>query len=198
MIVSWFSAGVSSFAATYLMRDVVDKILYIHIDDQHPDSLRFVKDCEALLQKPIEIMQSRYKSVDNVIQQFQMIRLQKYAKCTDVLKKRVRKEWEQLQYEPLEYVWGFDLKETDRVERLLESMPEFTHHFPLVERQLTKDDCHAVSKALGLKRPVMYDMGYNNNNCIGCIKGGMGYWNKIRIDFPDVFQRMATRERDWT
>ena len=27
------------------------------------------------------------------------------------------------------------------------------------------------------------------------VKGGMGYWNKIKVDFPEVFQRMATLER---
>ena len=41
----------------------------------------------------------------------------------------------------------------------------------------------------------MYDLGYNNNNCVGCVKGGMGYWNKIRIDFPDVFESRAKVER---
>jgi len=41
----------------------------------------------------------------------------------------------------------------------------------------------------------MYDLGYPNNNCIGCVKGGMGYWNKIRIDFPDVFEQRAKEER---
>ena len=38
-------------------------------------------------------------------------------------------------------------------------------------------------------------LGYKNNNCIGCVKGGMGYWNKIRVDFPDVFERRAVLER---
>ena len=41
----------------------------------------------------------------------------------------------------------------------------------------------------------MYRMGYRNNNCIGCVKGGAGYWNKIRKDFPQVFARMAMVER---
>lgn len=41
----------------------------------------------------------------------------------------------------------------------------------------------------------MYDLGYNNNNCIGCVKGGMGYWNKIRIDFPEVFESRSKLER---
>jgi hypothetical protein len=41
----------------------------------------------------------------------------------------------------------------------------------------------------------MYKLGYGNNNCIGCVKGGKGYWNKIRRDFPDYFERMAEAER---
>ena len=28
-----------------------------------------------------------------------------------------------------------------------------------------------------------------------CLKGGAGYWNKIREDFPDHFNRMADLER---
>ena len=42
----------------------------------------------------------------------------------------------------------------------------------------------------------MYDLGYYNNNCRGCVKGGMGYWNKIRVDFPEVFANRAKMERD--
>ena len=41
----------------------------------------------------------------------------------------------------------------------------------------------------------MYRLGYHNNNCIGCVKGGMGYWNKIKDDFPEQFDRMAKLER---
>ncbi len=60
---------------------------------------------------------------------------------------------------------------------------------------VTKDDCYtAISKA-GIEIPAMYKLGYDNNNCIGCVKGGQGYWNKIRVDFPDAFERMAKQER---
>ena len=41
----------------------------------------------------------------------------------------------------------------------------------------------------------MYDLGFPNNNCVGCIKGGMGYWNKIREEFPEVFAARAALER---
>ena len=47
----------------------------------------------------------------------------------------------------------------------------------------------------GIEIPEMYKLGYRNNNCIGCVKGGMGYWNKIRVDFPEHFKRMADFEK---
>lgn len=46
----------------------------------------------------------------------------------------------------------------------------------------------------GIEIPVMYKMGYNNN-CIAYVKGGMGYWNKIRLDFPNKFNEVARIER---
>jgi hypothetical protein len=46
----------------------------------------------------------------------------------------------------------------------------------------------------GIELPEMYKIGYNHNNCIGCVKGGKGYWNKIRVDFPDVFDKMKQAE----
>jgi len=192
--VAWFSAGVSSFIASYIAKP--DKVIYIDIDNQHPDSMRFVKDCETILNKPIEVLKSQYGSVDNVIEQFRFISSAYGAKCTDVLKKRVRKEWEYAHNDyDITYVWGFDLSEKHRAERLLESMPEFKHEFPLIENQLTKQECHGICEKLGVKRPIMYDLGYLNNNCIGCVKGGMWYWNQIRKDFPEVFKRRAKQER---
>lgn len=197
MIVSWFSAGVSSFIAAYIEKDNIDKIIYTHIDDQHEDSMRFLRDCEKALGKEIEILQSPYKNVSDVVRQFRFINSPYGAKCTDILKKRVRKEWEHAHKgEDLTYIWGYDIEERHRAERLLESMPQFKHKFPLIERGFKKEDCHGILRELGIKRPAMYDLGYRNNNCIGCVKGGMGYWNRIRVDFPDIFKDRAALERE--
>lgn len=195
--VCWLSAGVSSFVAGYLVRDTVDKFIYIDIDDQHPDSIRFINDCEAVLGKPVEKLKSQYGSVEKVIRQFRYVSGVGGAKCTEVLKKRVRKEWEYAHRDyAITYVWGFDLNEKHRADHLETSMQDFQHEFPLIDRGLTKQDAHAICEKLGVKRPVMYDMGYMNNNCIGCVKGGMGYWNKIRRDFPEVFDGRAKLERE--
>jgi hypothetical protein len=152
-------------------------------------------DCELELNGKIDILQSKYKSVGNVIRTFRFVNSAHGAKCTEILKKRVRKEWEYGKKD-LTYIWGYDLSETDRAENIVEAFPEHNHIFPLIERGLYKEDCHGICKHLKIKRPKMYDLGYRNNNCIGCVKGGMGYWNKIRIDFPEVFAERSRQERE--
>lgn len=200
LTVSWLSAGVSSFIATWLVKDKVDEMYYIDIADQHPDSMRFIKDCEKALGKEIRILKSlQYDSVEEACLGGCCIRIAPtgYAPCTSYLKQRVRKEQFELLHknDEITYVWGFDCNEKDRAERLYQSMSNYNHIFPLIDNNLSKDDCHAICRELSVKRPLMYDLGYNNNNCIGCVKGGMGYWNKIRVDFPEVFEKRAKLER---
>jgi len=195
LTVAWFSGGVSSAVAVKLAAQNIDQIFYIHIDDQHEDTMRFVKDCEEWFGKPVEIMHSQYRSVENACLGAGWVNGPHGAHCTLSLKQRPRKEWERQQTRPLRYVWGMDADETDRCSRLCDAMPKQEHIFPLVEGGLSKKDAHKVLRASGIRRPAMYDLGYHNNNCVGCVKGGMGYWNKIREDFPDVFANRAAMER---
>ena len=62
MKVVWLSAGVSSFVAGYLAKDV-DEWIYIDIEDQHPDSMRFIHDCEKVIGKPVTVLRSPYYSI---------------------------------------------------------------------------------------------------------------------------------------
>lgn len=198
MIVSWFSAGVSSAVATKIMINEIDKIIYTHIDDQHPDSMRFVRDCEQWFSKEIEITQSRYKTAEAAWRASGLHRpnTPQGAPCTRLLKRRVRAEWE-MDKTDLTYIWGFDIDEKDRAERIVENMRQQRHLFPLIDKSISKKHAHEILSASGIKRPVMYDLGYNNNNCVGCLKASSkGYWNHIRIDFPDVFERRAKAERE--
>ena len=197
--VSWFSAGVSSAVATKLAIDEIDHIVYIHIDDQHEDTLRFVDECEQWFGRPIERLQSPYKTVEKACLAAGgrgYINGPGGAACTLRLKKRVRQHWEKGHPGLLRYVWGLDANEKDRADRIeTETMPDNEHIFPLIDQKITKEQAHEILTASGIKRPAMYDLGYHNNNCVGCVKGGMGYWNKIRQDFPEVFEQRAKMER---
>lgn len=196
MKVCWFSTGISSFVAAYLAEDV-DEIIYTHVSNQHSDSLRFLADCESILGRDITVLQSeRYASVEDVIEKTRCVNTPWGAPCTRCLKRDVRKAWEKEHPDHHIYVWGFDCTEVKRAERLEKAMPDFEHEFPLIERGITKREAHGIAHRLGLRRPAMYDLGYPNNNCVGCVKGGKGYWNKIRVDFPDVFEARAKLERE--
>jgi hypothetical protein len=198
--VCWVSAGISSFMAGYLANNV-DEWIYIDIQDQHEDSIRFIKDCEKAIGREIQVVRSKeYRCVEDCVRAFGGFRNpgNGFAPCTNWLKKRVRKEWEEAHRDyNLTYVWGFDLKEKTRAERTIDSNPQASHEFPLIEKGLSKQDVHGLfEKMFSFPRPAMYELGYPNNNCVGCTKGGMGYWNNIRKDFPEVFSGRAKLERD--
>ena len=193
--VSYFSGGVSSAVATKLAINEIDMIVYTHIDDQHPDTMRFVKDCELWFGKPVKILQSRFKTVDEACRYASFIRGPSGAPCTRILKRDVRKKFEADLGCKIRSVWGLDSQEKARMERIEDSMPGHIHRFPLAEKHVSKQYAHEILKASGIKRPLMYSMGYHNNNCVGCVKGGAGYWNKIRLDFPDVFESRSKLER---
>lgn len=115
MIVSWFSCGVSSAVATKIALEKYPelKIIYIDIEDQHKDSLRFLNDCQKWFNSPIEILMSPYRNVHNVITSQRYVNGPSGAPCTRLLKKRVRREWEMIN-KPNKYIWGMDASKRER------------------------------------------------------------------------------------
>ena len=92
-------------------------------------------------------------------------------------------------------VFGYTVEEQDRVDRFIDANNDVNLWSILIDKGLTKQDCLAILQLAKIELPAMYELGYQNNNCIGCVKGGAGYWNKIRIDFPKQFDRMAAMEK---
>ena len=200
MIIAWFSCGVTSAVACKLAlqmyKDV--RIFYIDTNSCHPDNERFIKDCERWLGQPIERRKSAvYKDVDDVLLRKSYINGPHGAACTSLLKKSVRYAIQDELGEWDGQVWGFDYckREINRAIRFRQQNPDTKPLFPLIERMISKTDALGILKMAGIEIPAMYRLGYSNNNCIGCVKGGISYWNKIRHDFPDRFRRMAEIER---
>ena len=198
LTVSYFSAGVSSAVATRLAIGQIDRIMYTHIDDQEEDTLRFVEDCESWFGKPVEIWRNeKYRTVDAVCRAQRFIRAPKSgAVCTKHLKRLVRQRFEHENEGKLRIVWGMDYDERDRAETIVENMQNYEHLFPLIEHKIAKEEAHQILTASGIKRPNAYDLGFHNNNCRGCVKGGMGYWNLVRQVWPEIFASRARMERD--
>lgn len=206
-ILGWWSAGITSaVACKYALEMYSDvKLYYIHIDTAHPDNERFKSDCEKWYGVKIETLQSKeFKNQFEVIEKTGAVNTPEGAPCTKKLKKEVRYDFEAMNqsslfndYTILNQVWGFeyDKAQVNRAIRHGQQYPGTNPLFPLIEKGVDKNMCGGILINAGIQLPEMYKLGYSNNNCIGCVKGGKGYWNKIRVDFPETFTRMSTIER---
>jgi len=197
MIISNFSGGITSAVATKLaLQQYPDlKILYIETGSHHPDMVRFLNECEIYFAKPIERLQSRYKDHFDVIERTRFINGPSGASCTKMLKIRVRQGYEYDKF--IEgYIWGFDYSPSDikRFERIKANIPEYNHYAPLIDKEITKNEAAGIFSNSGVVLPEMYKLGYPNNNCIGCVKGGKAYWLMIQQDFPEHFDKMVKLE----
>lgn len=199
MKIAWFSGGVTSAVACKLALKQYDdvEIVFIETGSHHPDLLRFKDDCEKWFNQKITVIQSKYKNHFEVFEKTGVLSMPHYTPCTTLLKVRPRQEFESKHPEITHYIWGFEsgAKEENRAKKMCDRYPEYQHIFPLIENNLNKESCLALVEQAGIKIPEMYLKGYHNNNCIGCVRGGAGYWNKIRQDFPEHFKRMSEIER---
>jgi 3'-phosphoadenosine 5'-phosphosulfate sulfotransferase (PAPS reductase)/FAD synthetase len=200
-VVSWFSCGAASAVATKMVldrREPGQEIVIAYCDTlkrEHPDNRRLIADCEKWFGQEIVIVgnDDYERDTDQVFRKTRYLVGPRGARCTGELKKKVR--WGFARPTDI-VVIGFTKEEEKRVKQLSKSEPMTRFLFPLLDAGVSKDDCYAALGAAGIELPAMYRLGYRNNNCIGCVKGQAGYWNKIRVDFPERFAEMAAIERE--
>lgn len=196
-VLSWFSCGdASAVTAKLMVEKYGDQCEVLYCDTfayEHPDNRRFFSDVERWIGRRIGILRStEYADIYDVFERTKWIVGVGGARCTTELKKNVRKAYQRVDDI---HAFGFTSEEKTRIDRFWQENPELFAEFPLYEQGITKADCHRIIRDAGIEIPMMYKLGYKNNNCIGCVKGQAGYWNKIRVDFPDAFNRMAKMER---
>jgi 3'-phosphoadenosine 5'-phosphosulfate sulfotransferase (PAPS reductase)/FAD synthetase len=197
-VLVWFSCGAASAVAAKMTLGKYDRarvrLLYTDPGSEHPDNVRFRAECEAWFGHPVEVLKNpKYQDTWDLWEKRRYLNGPFGALCTTELKKSLRQRLETLREIQ---VFGYTAEEEHRAKRFREQNPEVMLSTPLIDAGLTKSDTIAMIERAGIEIPAMYRLGYRNNNCVGCVKGGMGYWNKIRRDFPETFERMALLERD--
>ena len=194
-IVCQFSCGAASAVATKLAiakysgtHDV--QIINAFLKEEHPDNRRFAADCERWFGRTVTMLRDeKYgASVVEVFRREQFMKGPRGAPCSRALKRKVLDAWKR----PGDImVFGYTMEETDRLDDFRERNPELPVLAPLIDAGLGKEDCKAMVERAGIVLPMMYRLGYENANCIGCVKGGEGYWRAIREDFPEYFEAIC-------
>jgi hypothetical protein len=94
-------------------------------------------------------------------------------------------------------IYGYTANEKHRVIQWQNHNTDRIIECPLIPKFLTKEDCHGIIESVGIDLPLMYHQGFQNNNCVACVKArdAPNYWKRIRKYYPEEFQRMAELER---
>jgi len=205
-IIAWWSGGITSAVTCKICIDLygLDSVRLIFIDtkNEDDDTYRFKKDCEDWYGKEIETISgigSKYSSVQDVWVKHKSLNVAHGAVCSSELKRRVREVWEK------ENTWkhqafGFELSEVKRAKGMTLNHSHTKPIYPLLMFAYTKKDCIKIVQDAGLRVPRTYELGFLNNNCFntGCVQGGIGYWQKMKREFPEKFDAMAEMEHKLT
>lgn len=202
-IAVWFSCGAASTVAA---KKTIELYAHSHnirvvnnpVAEEDEDNRRFLADVERWLEVPIEIALNKNFPSGSAVEVWEKRRFMSGptgAPCTQELKKRARQQWEE-ENKPDYHVLGFTADEKARHERF--TLTERTNVIPvLIDLGITKADCFRIVSDAGIALPKVYLRGYPNANCLGCVKAtSPTYWNHLRKQDPEVFQRRAEQSRD--
>ena len=203
MIAVWFSCGVASAVAAKKTIEKYGDICKVRVInnpviEEDKDNTRFLIDIEKWIKTPIEFaINSKYPSCSavDVWNKRKFMSGVQGAPCTLELKKIARREWEE-ENKPDWHVLGFTLDEKRRSDNFIQN--ERSNLIPiLIDEGITKKDCFRIIRKARIRIPEIYDLGYPNANCIGCVKAtSPTYWNHVRKVHPEVFEQRAKQSRE--
>ncbi|OYU50874.1 MAG: hypothetical protein CFE27_14730 [Alphaproteobacteria bacterium PA1] len=190
-----FSCGAASAVSLLLACHQSNNVDAVYADTggEHPDNMRFLRDVEAYTGVQITIVKGAFDSPLDVWRKRRYMKGPNGASCTTELKRLPLMPYWTLDRD---HIMGFDVGEKDRLEKAQEREAPFKIRSLLIEKNLSKKDCFAILDDAGIALPEMYKLGFRNANCIGCPKGGKGYWNHVRKVFPKHFADVAQVQRE--
>lgn len=203
-IICWWSGGITSAVACFMAITIYGKencrVIFIDTKNEDKDTYRFMKDCEKWYGITIEtITNEKYSTIQEVWRSFKSLNVSFGAICSSELKREVRKEWQRNNTYKYQ-VFGFDIDEPKRAKGMTTNYPKAKAIYPLLMFGTTKKECIKIVEEQNIEVPMMYKLGFHNNNCFstGCVQGGIGYWQKMQKDFPKKFEAMANMEHELT
>jgi 3'-phosphoadenosine 5'-phosphosulfate sulfotransferase (PAPS reductase)/FAD synthetase len=184
-------------ADSHELADKYESIHFVYCDTlayEHPDNLRFLREIEEWIDRPIEIISSKkYTDIFDVFDKTGWLVGPGGARCTTELKKVPRQEYSRPDDT---HCFGLTSDEGKRIDLFEKNNPELSMDWILRDSNMTKHSCYKLLKDNGIELPAMYKLGFRNNNCRCCVKASsFGYWNRVRRLWPDIFDKMARQER---
>lgn len=204
-IICWWSGGITSAVACKVAQELFSGkfelvFVFIGTENEDSDTYRFKKDCEKWYSHEIITISSigsKYKNIQDVWIKYKSLNVAHGAICSTELKREVREAYQkEIEYDHQVFGFEFNKSEMNRALGLAKNHSDAKAIFPLLMFGYDKNKCIQVVQEAGIEIPRAYSLGFQNNNCLGtgCVQGGIGYWQKMKRDFPDKFNKMADME----
>lgn len=197
--VVWFSCGAASACAAKLAVQIHKTVEIVYCDTmstEHPDNARFFDDVQRWIGQPITVIKSAtYETINDVFERTRYMAGIRGARCTTEMKKLPREAFQQIGDV---HIFGYtdDKKEHKRAVDFEDRNPTLNVEWLLIELGIGKAQCLDMLRTSGIALPAMYALGFDHNNCLGCVKStSAGYRNKIRRLFPEVFSLRCKQSR---
>lgn len=199
-VIAWWSGGLTSAVTCWLCIQWfgIEQVRVIMIDtkNEDPDTYRFKSDCEKWYGCKIEaISRTDFKNIREVWRHYKSLNVANGAICSAVLKREVRINFQKTNTFSYQ-AFGYDTSEMKRAVAMKLNYPESKPFFPLIIEMVSKRASINIIESFGIEIPEAYRLGLNNNNCLqtGCVQGGIGYWQLMKVIKPEVFDEMAEEE----
>jgi len=200
-IVCTVSGGLASgYVAMMALRDHPDAEVVLYFNDtrwEHDDLYRFLGELEQVLRHPITT-DSDGRDVEELAYHHNALPNNRAPFCSHELKAERLHRFVQ---DGDVIMFGIGPDEQHRAQRLAQRYRKLaydrsinlTMRFPLIEQNVTSQQIEAWYASVGIRRPVLYDLGFKHNNCSGgCVRQGKREWAHLYRTMPEVY---AERER---
>ncbi|MGW4803082.1 hypothetical protein [Kitasatospora sp. NPDC004272] len=201
-VVMW-SGGITSWATA---RHVINQhgtasttLLFADTHAEDDDLHRFNHEASTQLGVPLTVVTDpRKRDPWQVFEDKSWVGNTRIAQCSHALKQDPCRAWLADNTDPADTVLyvGIDWTETHRLPAITNGWHPWTVQAPLTRPPyLDKQALLAELEALGIRRPRLYRLGFEHNNCGGaCVKGGQAQWLRLREVFPDRYAKAEAFE----
>jgi hypothetical protein len=201
-VVMW-SGGITSWATA---RHVIEEhgtdsttLLFADTNAEDEDLHRFNAEASAQLgMQIVRVADAAERDPWQVFEDKQWIGNTRIAQCSHALKQDPCRAWLTANTDPADTTLhvGIDWTETHRIPGIVAGWAPWTVDFPLTRPPYRdKHDLFAEARSVGIRRPRLYELGFEHNNCGGaCVKGGQAQWAQLLAVFPARYAKAEAFE----
>ncbi|MFK0047981.1 hypothetical protein ACIQU4_28610 [Streptomyces sp. NPDC090741] len=198
-----FSGGIGSAltAVRVAERHPGEQITLLIADTrvEDPDLWRFSEDVAGLLGVELTVVRDG-RTPWEVFADQRFLGNDRLAPCTFHLKQKPCREWMEKHAPPgdtIAYV-GIEPNDRDRRRRqaIARNWQPWRTEFPLADGpDATKDALLDEVRALGIRPPRLYELGFSHNNCGGaCVRAGIRQWRHLLATLPERYAEAELQE----